>query len=109
MMEDQEAPEQSSPLPPPSQPDNQKPCRYCRKDIDIDAKVCQHCRYHQKRFVQYFPYIQSVGLILTIIALVLSSRQLQEARQQRISASEAMKSADLANKRASESVTKVEA
>jgi hypothetical protein len=108
-MEDQEAPEQSAPWSPPSQPDNQKLCRYCRQSIHRDAKVCHLCRYHQKRYVQYFSYIQSIGLVLTIIALVLSSLQLREARQQRISASEAMRNAGIASERASESVTKVEA
>jgi hypothetical protein len=89
-MEDQEPPEQSSPLSPASQPDNQKPCRYCRQDIHIDAKVCQHCRYHQNRRVQYFPYIQSVGLLLTLVALGISSSHLMEARKQRIRACVAM-------------------
>src|SRR5262245_16769284 len=109
MMEDQEAPGQSSPLPPPSQPDNQKPCRYCRQDIHIDAKVCQYCRYHQKRYVQYLPYIQSGGLVVTIVALVLSFFQLREARQQRISASEARTEAVSAKESATESERKVKA
>jgi hypothetical protein len=93
----------------PLEPESTKPCRYCRQEIKLEAKVCHLCRYHQRRYVQYFPYIQSVGLILTIVALMLGSRQLEESRQQRISASEAMRSAHSANERASESVTKVEA
>jgi hypothetical protein len=108
-MEDQEAPEQSSSLLPPSQPDSQKPCRYCRKDIHIDAKVCQHCRYHQKRYVQYYPNIQSVGLLLTFVALGISSCHLMEARNQRISASEAKTEAIRAKESATESVRRVEA
>ena len=109
MMEDQEAPEQSSPLPPPSQPNDQKPCRYCRKDIHIDAKVCQHCRYHQNPYVQYYPNIQSVGLLLTLVALGISSCHFIEARKQRISASEARTEAISAKESAIESVRKVEA
>jgi hypothetical protein len=98
---------QSSSLPPALE--STKPCRYCRLEIHRDAKVCQHCRYHQKRYVQYLPHVQIGGLILTIIALVVSFSQLHEARQQRISASEARTEAISAKESATESLRKVEA
>jgi hypothetical protein len=94
-MEDQKAPEQSPPLPSPSQPDGQKPCRYCRRDIHIDAKVCYHCRYHQSRFVQYFV---SYGVLAALLAIIISVLQLNEARNERIDASEAKRDARIAVK-----------
>jgi hypothetical protein len=79
------------------------------KDIHIDAKVCQHCRYHQKRYVQYFPNIQSIGLLLTLVAVGISSCHLMEARKQWISALEVQREAISAKESATASVKKVEA
>lgn len=57
--------------------------------------------------MQYFPNIQSVGLLLTLVALGISSCHLMEARKQRISAEEAMREASAANNSATESVKEV--
>jgi hypothetical protein len=105
-MEDQETLEQSSPLPSTSQPDNQKPCRYCRKPIHKDAKVCHHCRFHQSRFIQYFV---SYGVLAALLALGISVFQLNEARNERIDASEAKRDARIAVEQVQAAETKVEA
>jgi hypothetical protein len=90
----------------PPEPKSMKLCRHCRREIHLEAKACHHCRFHQSLFVQYF---LSYGMLAALLALGLSIFQLNEARKERVSASEAMRNAHSANERASESVTKVEA
>jgi hypothetical protein len=70
------------PEPPPAspQPENEKPCSYCRKLIDRDAPVCHHCRYHQKWYVQYLP---SAGPLVSVLLLLVSIGQLILAHQER--------------------------
>ena len=80
-------------------------CRYCRQGIHPDAKVCPHCRSHQRRFWQHFR-IEQTGLLVAVVMVLISFSQLQEARLKRKEASEALATATAAKTDAQDALKK---
>ena len=66
-------------------------CKYCLQEIKQKAKVCHHCSRHQNRLVQYS---DRIGLLISIVMVGIALFQLNEARQERIVASEAVPKAE---------------
>jgi hypothetical protein len=73
----------------PPQPDK-KHCKYCQAPIYLNASVCQHCRYHQRWWLNYF---QQFGFLVSIGLLGLSFWQFTVALQQRAKADDALQRA----------------
>jgi hypothetical protein len=71
---------------------DEKNCRYCRTSIHPDASVCQHCRYHQRWWLNYFRFEQ-FGVLVSIGLLALSFWQFTVALEQRTKADEALQRA----------------
>ncbi|MGC2424310.1 MAG: HEAT repeat domain-containing protein [Nitrospirota bacterium] len=82
----------------------QKTCKYCKQEINLQAKICCHCHKRQSliiNIIQYF--LQSFTIIFLIVALVqafTSYEQLQESKHKRIEAEEVLKNATTISKRA---------
>src|SRR5574337_414550 len=75
-------------------------CKYCKESINEHAKVCYHCGRYQNKIYQYVKYcvsLSSIGL------LVVSIWQYKEAREDRIDAKEALKQAQKAEKKITDS------
>ena len=72
-----------------------KKCKLCKKKIDIDAKVCNHCGSHQKNFNRF---LRNTGLIniVSIIVLILTFIQYNSARNEKKLAQKAQESAEAA-------------
>ena len=68
-------------------------CRYCVKNISIEAKVCHHCGRHQNHIVQYS---DRIGLLASIIMVLIAFSQLREAHQERVAADYAVTQAQQA-------------
>ncbi len=88
MMEGEETSEQIPSSRLQQEPEDQRLCRYCYQPIHINAKACHHCRFHQNLFVQYF---LSYGVLALLLAFLIGAYQTNEARSERIAASEAVK------------------
>lgn len=84
-----------------------KPCKYCKEQIIIDAKVCNKCGRHQNRFWQYFRFEQ-LGLLLTIVLIILSYFQYEKASNEASDANVALKRATLAESTAQSSLAVIE-
>jgi hypothetical protein len=76
------------------------PCNCCRELIIIGAAICPHCGRNQNKIYRFFstPISQWVALILSIILLILSWRQLTEATRKRESAEAASNKAEAAER-----------
>jgi len=70
---------------------NGKNCKYCLNRIHPDASVCQHCRYHQCGWLNYF---QQFAFIVSIALLLVSIWQFKVASEQRTKAEEALQRAN---------------
>ncbi len=72
-----------------------KECKMCHKKIDPRAKVCSHCGSDQ-RWLHRF--LRDTGLIniLAVLAVIFSFMQAENARQEKVLAEQAKKSAELA-------------
>lgn len=80
-------------------------CKFCLSQIQKAAKVCCHCGRDQRwlaRNLSNIPVLVSIGL------LCLSSLQLFEARNERISATAAKINAEKSLKAANDAVTKAQ-
>ena len=67
-----------------------KQCKWCKKDIHIEASVCHHCSRHQSSFMRNLEnYNIPVGIFISIIMVVLSIYSALEARKEQIIASNA--------------------
>ncbi|NIV10834.1 MAG: hypothetical protein GWN62_05955, partial [Aliifodinibius sp.] len=66
-----------------------KVCRYCAKQIPVQAFVCHNCGWHQNRFWQHFRF-EHFGLIIALAMMGLAYLQFREARKERIAATDAL-------------------
>jgi hypothetical protein len=64
-------------------------------DIPSSAKVCYHCQKHQKLVLAYF---DRISIIISIALLILAFMQFREARNDRISAEEALRQTQIVEK-----------
>jgi hypothetical protein len=88
-------------------PINKICCRYCKEQINENAKVCFHCGHYQNN-IQYIKYFATViSIVLSIGLLVVSIWQYREARNERIKAQEALVQAQEALMRAQKAEKKI--
>jgi hypothetical protein len=69
---------------------DEKNCKYCRTPIHLNASVCQHCRYHQRWWLNFFPQF---GFLVSIVVVGVSIWQFRVALEQRTKADEALQRA----------------
>lgn len=88
-------------------PINKICCRYCKEQINENAKVCFHCGHYQNN-IQYIKYFATgISIVLSIGLLVVSIWQYREARNERIKAQEALVQAQEALVRAQKAEKKI--
>jgi len=81
-------------------PTNKICCRYCKEQINENAKVCFRCGHYQNKCIQlikYLPQFISIGLF------VFSILQYNEARKEREEAKKALEHAQKAEKKITDS------
>ena len=94
-----------------SPPPEMKSCRECRQEIPAKAKKCHHCGSYQSRLnlLTYIPLgISFVIMLIAISQAILGYIQMNEAKQERISASQALKKAEKAESTANSTATKMQ-
>jgi hypothetical protein len=79
---------------------DEKRCCYCTSMIHRSASVCPQCGRDQRWYLNYFR-IDHIGLIIALAMIVIAYWQLQEVRQERIAANQALEKAHQAEKAAS--------
>lgn len=77
--------------------DTKKLCSSCKQDISVNASICSHCGNHQNRIIYWLLFIGNFGFVSTFISiglLVISLYQWSEAKEERISAAQALATAN---------------
>jgi cbb3-type cytochrome oxidase subunit 3 len=78
-------------------------CRYCKEQINENAKVCFHCGHYQNN-IQYIKYFATViSIVISICLLVVSIWQYNEAKKEREEAKKALEHAQKAEKKITDS------
>ena len=83
-------------------PDNEpeakeRTCRHCCQVIASGATVCHHCQRHQdkrwQKFLSIATILPIITMSVTIVMMLIALSQLQEAKKERIMASQAVSQA----------------
>jgi hypothetical protein len=85
-----------------------KKCKYCKEDINDDAKTCKHCGRHQKGFLNILTYLSDTAIILTFGLFFISVFQYIDSRRERINAKQALETALDVKTEAQDLYTKVD-